>query len=468
MRRILLWTGAVLLVLAASCAAVFMAFIRKFYPSPPAPSFPVAHDAAEAQRQDLTYLREYLSLEKAYTPAAREQAASLLEETVARTKAGALPAAELDLAVARIAALADNGHSRVKPLSLRDRHSHLPCRLYHFDDGFYVLRARSSCKELLGAKVVAVDGRPIEDVAEAMFRFFGGPRNHYDQFAAVFFLESPELLHAAGVAASEERVTLGVIDQAGQRRDVTLQADPPDPSAPRIYSDEILAPGHIKAESGDWVPLLPVDAKLPLFLQDYDDPFHAQALADKGVYYVQFRSNEDEDGYPIAPFVARVREGIVRGAPRNVVLDLRLDQGGNFTKTASLMKDLTRLSDAIRHVYVLTSAWTFSAGIVDVALAKEHGQGRVVIVGERVGDRLRFWAEGGSLKLPNSKLVLTFATGLHDYSAPCTGQDGCFWVLRLYPTHLSSFEPDVRVSYTFADYVALRDTVLDKALSLAE
>ena len=62
--------------------------------------------------------------------------------------------------------------------------------------------------------------------------------------------------------------------------------------------------------------------------------------------------------------------------------------------TASLMKNLTKLAGSVEYVYVLTSAWTFSAGIVSVALLKEHNGRKVTLIGEPVGDRIRLWAEG--------------------------------------------------------------------------
>ena len=140
--------------------------------------------------------------------------------------------------------------------------------------------------------------------------------------------------------------------------------------------------------------------------------------------------------------------------PKFIVLDLRLDQGGNFTKTASLMK---HIADDVEHVYVLTSAWTFSAGNVSLALAKFHGGGKVTIVGEPVGDRMRIWAEGSDMVLPNSKLDVEYATGLHDYTKSCFGEPGCFWVMYYYPMQLKSWAPDIMVPYTFADYAAMRE-----------
>jgi hypothetical protein len=355
----------------------------------------------------------------------------------------------------------------VQPLSLARRHARLPCRLYHFEDGYYVLRARAACTELLGARITAVDGQAIEKVVEGMYQYFGGPRNHYEQFAAVFFLELPELLHAAGLASAAERLGLHVVMQDGTEHDVAMAAEPADSGAARVYSDEYLSPRPIEGEPAGWTTLLHADAKLPVFLRDYDDPFHAELWPDKATYYVQFRSNEDEPGHPIGPFVKRVGREIAADRPRAVVLDLRLDQGGDFTTTASLMKNLPDLADSIEHVYVLTSAWTFSAGNISLALVKEHGGAKVTVVGQHVGDRIRMWAEGGRLTLPNSKLAIGFTTGLHDYSRSCSGEDGCFWLMRFCPTHVTTFEPDVHVAYTFQDYVARRDPLLDRALELA-
>ncbi|HEY4123694.1 MAG TPA: hypothetical protein VGM36_03715 [Rhizomicrobium sp.] len=460
--KITLWSvGVVALVLLTGGAFVYALFAT-FYPSVPAAKYPPPHNLAEAQRQDLDYFRNYFDYNKAYSPAAREAAEKLLAGY--KTQAGTLSPAAFDLAVSRMIALADNGHSTIFMGPFSRKHNRLPCRLYKFSDGFYVLRARAACVDLLGAKVLAVDGHPIEQVADGMFRYSLGPRNHYDQFKAVFFLESPELLHAAGFATADDRETLHVRARDGSERDKTIVADKPDVNAARVFSDSYLSPAAIDGEAKDWRPLLPRDAKVPLFLRDYAEPFQSVYWADKKTYYVQFRSNSDEPGHPIGAFIDRVKEEIAAEKPKFIVLDLRLDQGGNLTKTASFMK---HISDDVQHVYVLTSAWTFSAGNVSLALAKFHGGDKVTIIGEPVGDRMRIWAEGNDMELPNSKLDIGFATGLHDYRKSCWGEPGCFWVMYFYPMQLKSWMPDARVPYTFADYTALSDPMLDRALLMA-
>lgn len=471
--RIGIWIGGTLLALAAACALLVFAFFHTFYPAPMRADYSPAHDTAAMQRQDLDYFRQYFQLNLAYTPVALAEAKTLWKETNA--KAGTLSAAQFQLAIMRMVALSDNGHSQVYKPSLYAASNRIPCRLYRFADGWYVIRARSTCKALLGAKLLAVDGQPAKRVADRMYGYSLGPRNHYDQYVTPFFLESPDLLHAAGLASNPDVLTLRLQARDGSVLNAIIPADPPDPKVVETgsdwidaYSDAYLSPQWIDGEPADWAPLLAPKAAMPFFLQDYANPFHMQWWSGKEMLYVEFRNNQDEPGHPIKPFVASVERAIVREKPRFIVLDLRLDQGGDFTTTAGLMKRITDLSSGIRQVYVLTSAWTFSAGDISLALVKEHGGPKVTTIGERAGDRVQIWAEGRGMELLNSKLWVHYATGYEDYAKPCWGQRGCFWTVLFFPTHVTSFEPDVQVPYTFDDYVDSRDPLLEKVFALSE
>ena len=466
--RLGLWVGLPLLFLIAAYGTLVYMFFHEFYPSVPPPHFTSPHSVSEAQRQDLEYFRNYLQYNVTYSPAARGQAALLLEEY--QRQAGHLTTAQFDLAIARMTALADNGHSTVYPDVYRRRHNRLPCALYHFSDGYYIVRARPACQGLLGARLLGIDGHPTAQIVDRMFQYVAGPRTHYDQDQSPFLLESPELLNAAGIAAAADHVTLRVLLQDGTEQDMPMSADPPEDSAERklqwwVYSILDLNSKSIPATVSDWKSVLPADARLPLFLTDVTDPFRTASWP--GIYYAAFRSNMSDPDHPIGPFVAGIKQAISTQKPRVVILDLRFDQGGDFTTTASLMSAITALTPSIAHVYVLISGWTFSAGETSVALAKEHGGDKVTLVGEPLGDRMRFWGEGSNLTLPNSGLVVHYATGMHDYSRPCRGQPSCFWTTMFFPMHVKTLVPDVTIPYTFADYRALRDPVLDYVLHAA-
>ena len=243
-RRIVIKAAATLSVLIVLIGVLGLAFFHTFYPSPPVAPVNAASDLATKQREDFEYLRNYFDLNRTFTVESRARAEALLAQYL--EKSGSLSPAHFDLAVAEIVAFADNGHSRVQPGPLSRRHNRLPCRFYRFDDGFRIIRARPACVELLGAKVLQLDGRPIDSVANGMFKYFGGPKNHYDQFAAVFFLESPELLNAAGLAVAGDRLILHVAVPDGAERDVTVVAEAPDSTAPHVYSDEYLSPSPLR------------------------------------------------------------------------------------------------------------------------------------------------------------------------------------------------------------------------------
>ena len=74
-----------------------------------------------------------------------------------------------------------------------------------------------------------------------------------DQFIWVFFLESPALLHAAGLTLLSHRLSLHIMLPERSGQDETMIADPPDPNAPHVYSDCYLSPQTIDGEAEDLV-----------------------------------------------------------------------------------------------------------------------------------------------------------------------------------------------------------------------
>jgi hypothetical protein len=91
----------------------------------------------------------------------------------------------------------------------------------------------------------------------------------------------------------------------------------------------------------------------------------------------------------------------------------------------------------------------------------------VTIVGEPLGDRLDFYAEGREGCLPHARLCFHYATGRHHYDGPCSDWRTCFWLNWLFPVRVKTLGPDVPVSMTFADYLAGRDAAFDRALTIA-
>jgi hypothetical protein len=153
--------------------------------------------------------------------------------------------------------------------------------------------------------------------------------------------------------------------------------------------------------------------------------------------------------------------------PRFVVVDLRLNQGGNFFNTILFTDGLPRLLPPDGRIFVLIGRATFSAALTTTAFLRSNGGNRTTLIGETIGDADRFWAEGGRKTLPNSKIEVQYANGLHDWAAGCADLDTCYWPAVAFGVRNISLAPAVRIEPRFADYAAGRDPVLDAALAMA-
>ena len=140
--------------------------------------------------------------------------------------------------------------------------------------------------------------------------------------------------------------------------------------------------------------------------------------------YVQFRAHYGTEEEPIEEFLNIASAKIAEAKPEHLVLDLRFDGGGDISKTIAFFNGLAAAVPG--RIYVIVSRLTFSAGIVAAALVEQSAPDRVQIVGEPVGDRLRFWSEGRHVCLPDSKYCMKLTDGLWDLVKGCAQEPGCY------------------------------------------
>src|SRR5579871_640669 len=175
MRRVLIRAalGALLFVLVAAGAAAgfFWAMTSHFNPAPPRMDYPKPGSALEAQRQDIDYFDRLMALDRSFSPAARAEA----ERRVADLRAEKTPLAfpQFRAALLEIAALADNGHTHVFYAD-KARPALFPFRLALFSDGLYVTHASAGQADLLGSRLLAIDGLPADEVMQRLEKLRGG------------------------------------------------------------------------------------------------------------------------------------------------------------------------------------------------------------------------------------------------------------------------------------------------------
>jgi hypothetical protein len=460
----LLTPVAVIAIVAVSAKpAFFWLLMREYYFSAPAYHYPAPGSRAEAMRQDLDYLDKFPELDRSFDAKSRAEFHTGLAQL--KQQAGTLTEADLAMQASRLLALADNGHTNVRAPDRSTVMNRVPLRFAWFAEGLFVVRAESEFASLLGAHVISLDGVTPEVLLGRLKPYSGGTFERLRAYSP-FMLESPDALHAVDGAMPEDRLVLDVALADGHLTHMEIPALPPDTKIPDVWTERELAPTST-GYPGTWETVVADDDKLPWVLRDPDSSVFWRSLDDGRGLYVHLWSIDDDKSGPLEEQLQRIVDGLKPGSLDYAVVDLRMDGGGNYLKMFGFAKGIPAYLKNNGKLYILTDNYTFSAAIVTLAWLRYYGGSHSVIVGERMGDREEFWAEGSHFVLPNSQLWMAFRTGYHDWEHGCHSWSHCFWPNVYYSVPAGKLGPNVTIPWKFSDYAADRDTALEYVLDAA-
>jgi hypothetical protein len=449
-------------VLAGLGAGAFYTMNWHFNPNPPRADYPRPKDALEAQRQDVDYFDKLIGMDRAYSPAGRAEA----ERRVgALEKLGtALPHQVLAVKLMQIAALADNGHTHLRIFDAKRSQLFLPVRVTRFAGGFIVMRATAAHRAMLGGRLEAIDGVPFDEVLKRLETLRGGIEAFRRENAALF-IEEQDLDYGLGIAKAPDKATWTVRLPDGRLVTEELTAAPLPKGDDLPYGDRWLSPEPHPGMGADWVAYVPAQGSVPMSYRDADRAFESLPVPGSCARYIKLDAITDVGDQKIAPFLSKTEAELKAKPPCAAIVDLRGNGGGDYTNAWHFAHALPKIVKG--RIVVLTDPNTFSAAITTTAYLKEAGGDRMTIVGEPVGDRLAFFAEGYQGVLPNLGLGETYETGKHDYSAPCRDPDVCYWLNWFYPVRVKTLQPDELVPQSFTAWNAGRDPALERAAALA-
>jgi hypothetical protein len=170
-------------------------------------------------------------------------------------------------------------------------------------------------------------------------------------------------------------------------------------------------------------------------------------LAGDQALYLQLNMVADAEDESLDAFARRVGERTAANSYRAIVLDLRLNHGGNGALRTRLVRALIRAEDGDTRLFVLTSRGTFSAS--QFILDDLDRLTDALFIGEPAGSRPSSYGDSYRSLMPNSRIsvrssIVWWQDGQND--APWT------WI-------------DVATPLTFADYVRGHDPALAAALA---
>jgi hypothetical protein len=393
--------------------------------------------------EDVAAVRNYVARNRSYTPAARAEAIG----RIALLPGLAGDPARFELEVAHIAALADNGHSALLPPQWASRYKRSPVRLGLFADGLYVVAAPLDRRQLLGRQVLRINGHDWRQVRSAYARYQGGEPAFRDQFVTLF-MELPALLVAAGFGTDPDLVEYSLAPRRRGPPEQVLVAAALSP----YRGDNAFTGTPMLLEAA---AMLPPTAR-PLYLREPERRFRLAFVPEIDAAFIQLKVT---GGLHIDAFLANTLAELRERRPRNIVVDLRFNMGGNLNITRDFMPVLPDLAQGGR-VYAITSGRTFSAAISSLGYLRQAAGERLVIVGEPIGDRLEFWAEGDIMRLPGFDGLMLYATERHNYMTGCPEAD-CHASIRDHPIRVAGLQPDIAAPLRYADFRAGRDPAME-------
>jgi len=455
------WLGISVLGLLAAAAivavALFLIGAGQFVRLQRGPQWPLTEPGLSAHRTQVVYFRDaVLANERSGSRAQVNALESFTRELYWR--ADGLSDERLTMELARALAAYGNAHSTVIDPRLR----RVPLRFHWFADGLYVVKAAPAMEAMLGARVLAIEGRDPEDVLTLLRPYIPGAEG-WQRYRSEYFLSAPAALRAAGASGDESAMVIDYAKPGGARASLAVAVEPKPPEADAFREFRHLLPGDESFGTGRWLRAADLVASPPQRFRAMPNPFARAWLEDLGAEYVRLNGSNSTREVDLPSFLDDTIAEIQAHHARTAIVDLRFDWGGNYMLARRFAPGLAAALPADGKVFLITGPNTFSAGLILAARIKRFAGPRTVIVGEPAGDRLAFWAEGLDMVMPMSGVELYLSTAAHDLAEGCRWLDrDCFVLDKFFPAAAGSLDVAMPARETFADFAAGRDVAMER------
>lgn len=391
---------------------------------PPVDTRPVLSLSKEKWREDLRVLAQELPKKhkNAFHHVKREEFERAVAELDARIPA--LEDSEIVVGLSRLTAMIGDGHTS---LGWRWLYPQVPLTLYWYGRDLRVRRTVPAYRRALGARVVKIGNVPVaEALARSQPYISQAESEGFVQSTSADILTSPAFLHAVKLAPKTTHARYTFEDARGRRFTLDIGA--------RATNTKVA-----------W---LDAERKTPLYRQKWEEPLSYTYLPEHQTLFVNFKAYPRRSTF--AKFSKELFDFIDKQKPQRVVIDLRQNGGGDFTKGRDFIVSQIKKREAVNrrgHLFIIIGRWTYSAGMSNAADFRKET--KATLVGEPTGARANGYQENRGFTLPNSHLHVSYSTEYYKFQ----DEDG------------SPVMPDKRIDPDWTSYRAGRDPVLEWILT---
>jgi len=350
---------------------------------------------------------------------------------------------EVLVGFSRIIGMFKYGHSRVGFSEGPVPYQQLPINIYQYKDGSYINGAHKDYETLVGAKILEVEGKPMDQVLKDIYPVVPAENEQFFKAYGGIYLIIPEVLHAQGITETLKNKIMFKLEKNGEVFTAEVAAGKPQ------YDH--LEYGEVKSGT-DWVGARD-PSKTPLYLKNLEKIYYFEYLPIEKAVYVRHSQIQDDPDENIPAFYKRLFEFIDSTDVEKLVLDVRLNGGGNNYKNKPIITGIIEHQKINQpgKFFVIIGRRTFSA--CQNLVNELDNYTNAIFVGEPTAENINFYGDNRRVELPNSTLPV--------YLSFAWWQDKPQWENADYTV------PHLAAELTFAEYSANEDPVLDAALNFS-
>jgi hypothetical protein len=424
-------------------------------------NFKTPSSTIEARLQDLQVFEDIVDVNASFNIAKRAEA----KISISKLRLHIYSKSELEFLIElhRIYALSENAHDEGRFALFPRGWGSMPFRGYWFDSQYRIIRVLPGYEELLGARITHYGNVAIDEVNVKLKVLCGGTLDFFRSVAGDPLMTTPAVLHYMNIIPSDYKIEVHLVMLDGT---TDIRVLKPSPSGrtnnPSTASGRLLFPNF---KFDNWIAFVPKPI-IPIYLEGKDPlgfPFIYKELGSKGIPFVQLRQNRSTEKQNLKEFIQKIENTWKGKKFPLLIIDLRLNQGGNTLLTQKFFQSLDQYVEQNGKIYVTLGKRTISAGMNAAALIKHGNTSEVIFIGEDVGDREQYWSETNRVSLPNnSDIKFTYSAAKHDLENGCNLPECYWWYFENSNPKIGELRPDIYVPFTFDDYLKGRDSILDK------
>lgn len=341
----------------------------------------------------------------------------------------------------RLMTMVGDGHTMLYAFYERPEfQQNLPFDVFYFKEGIYVTDADTRFAHLLGCQVIAFDGKRIEDILKGMDPIINRDNEMGPKVMSLLRLRTLPLLFGLGLIEKPDRVMVTLKDEMGNTKTINIVADSPVPTRKlwdRLPDNWVSYHDSRKTES-------------PLYLSHRFRHYGFQYFEQQQAVYFQYNAMSDDAAYPYQKFCDSLFNFIEANDVRKLIIDMRLNFGGNTELAPYLIGKIISCGKVNRdnHLFGIIGRRTYSAAINLVGYLEKFTP--IILVGEPTGSSPIFIGEDIPFELPYSKLMANVSDKYWQSTWP---GDTRHW-----------FSPFIYVEPSFEDFRSGTDPVLNLVL----